>query len=356
MAIRVGRWDCKACGHKGNLGPETHCKNCGSTRPKDVVFYLPTDAKVIKKKEQLEEAKSGADWICAYCASNNKALNTVCTTCGNDRTENEDEALEEREYTLDQLPTESVKRVRRIHPEEQPKPKKKGLQGILSALGLGGLVAFLFSFNTTIDVPVVQMQWERVIEVREYKRVIEEDWTLPSDGDLIESFRDIYEYDQRLIGYETRTRTVQRQVGTRRVLCGQRDMGNGYFEEVHCDEPVYENVEETYEEPVYEQIPVYKQKYRYYIMKWVKISPLRASGMNKAVYWPEETDDMKANPNRFKTGRQKEVYRFTVEDHKGKRHTYEADFDYWDTLRQGKLLKAKKSTIFGTYKGLNEEL
>ena len=47
MAIRVGRWDCFVCGHKGNLGPETHCTNCGSSRPKDVVFYLPDDAKVI---------------------------------------------------------------------------------------------------------------------------------------------------------------------------------------------------------------------------------------------------------------------------------------------------------------------
>ena len=54
MAIRVGRWDCFVCGHVGNVGTETHCKNCGSSRPKDVKFYLPDDAKLVLSFEKVE--------------------------------------------------------------------------------------------------------------------------------------------------------------------------------------------------------------------------------------------------------------------------------------------------------------
>ena len=65
MGIYVGRWDCDYCGNVGNLGPHVHCSACGSSRPEDVVFYMPrgVDSKVTDE-DQIAEAKEGKLGLC----------------------------------------------------------------------------------------------------------------------------------------------------------------------------------------------------------------------------------------------------------------------------------------------------
>lgn len=359
--IRVGRWDCFVCGHVGNLGPETHCKNCGASRPRDVVFYLPDEAEVVKDKKILAEAKGGADWVCSYCSSSNKAAFNVCQTCGNDREVDEEKELETRDLSLNELPTTGARGVNRVK-EQQPKEKRDlGKSGnfwryILGATGLGGVFWWLFSFSTPIDVPVTSMYWEREIEVLEYKQVQEEEFNLPSEATQVESFKAIHHYDRVVTGYETRTRTKQVKVGEREYVCGQRDKGNGYFEEIKCKEPIYETRTEEYEAPVYREVPVYKTKYRYLIYRWKNIAPLVASGTTNKANWPTILPKMKANPKRFKTGDEREYYRFSIETHKGEIVEYEAkSYETFKELEVGEQIKAEKSTIFGTFKGLKNE-
>jgi ribosomal protein L40E len=85
--IRVGRWDCAVCGHKGNIGYETSCSQCGAPRGKNVKFYLPDESEEVQDERQLAQARAGVDWICDYCGADNKATDTHCRSCGNARTE-----------------------------------------------------------------------------------------------------------------------------------------------------------------------------------------------------------------------------------------------------------------------------
>jgi hypothetical protein len=358
MAIRVGRWDCFVCGNVGILGPETHCTDCGSSRPKDVVFYLPEDAKVVKDKEELAKAKAGADWVCSYCNGHNKTDAIVCSTCGNDKSEKEDEALEVRELTLDEVPNSGARGISRSKETPKKLDKKAGFwKYILGASGLGGVFWWLFAFSTVIQVPVVEMYWERQIEVLEYKQVQEEEWELPSEATNTESFQAIHHYRKDIIGYNTETRTVQKKVGTRRVVCGQKDQGNGYFEDIYCNEPIYENVQEEYEAPIYKETPIYKTKYRYNIYRWLPNQPLMASGSNERVNWPTVPAEITGNPKKFKTGKQDEKYLFWIKTHKDEKVKYDVkDVDTFTKLYVGKKLDAEKSTVFGTYKGLKSEL
>lgn len=359
MSIRVGRWDCFVCGKKGNLGPETTCGNCGASRPKDVVFYLPTDAQVVEEEQQLAEARAGADWSCSYCATQNKATATMCSNCGNDRAEAEDKDLNTFEYSLDDVPMAGARGFDRPGQAPPPSPPKRNKlwSRLLLIAGVIGAIVLLYGINRSIEVPIVDMSWERQIGLEEYKEVQEEDWSTPAGATNVESFRAVHHYDQVLERYETRTRTVQKQVGTRQVACGQRDLGNGYFETKYCDEPIYENVQETYEEPIYRQVPIYQTKYRYNVFKWTDAQPMVASAHDNKPHWPTLDSRIAADPDRFREGERSEVYQITIEQPNGKTKSYEVGSTAtFEGLSIGQRLKAKKSLIFGTFKGLTEKL
>ena len=65
------------------------------------------------------------------------------------------------------------------------------------------------------------------------------------------------------------------------------DLGNGMFEEVEYEIPRYrtEYYIETYDEPVYVDIPVYAEKYYYTIMKWRYDRDETTSGTDNEPYF-----------------------------------------------------------------------
>lgn len=353
MAIRVGRWDCFVCGHIGNLGPETHCEKCGASRPKDVKFYLPETEEVIKSRGIEAAAKKGADWVCSYCAGHNKVDEIVCKTCGNDR-EDVDATLQEKTYTLDEIPVTGSRGIKRVTPKKEPKGAAGFFKYILGATGLGGVFYWLFSFSTAVEVPVTQLHWEREVAIETYKEVQEEDWELPSQATNVSQFQAVHHTVKEITGYRTETRSVEKKVGTRKVSCGQKDMGNGYFQEIFCDEPIYETVQEQYEAPVYVERPIYKTKYRYNIFRWVEIEPIKTSGSSNPAKWGEDTPQMKMNPSIYRRGKQKELYKFWIEFKDEQIEHETSSYAFFETLQLGNTITAYKSTIFGTYKGLEK--
>ena len=344
MAIKVGRWDCKQCGNIGNLGPKTRCEKCGAPRPENVEFYLTDDAQIVENTALINEAKSGTNWVCSYCGGHNKATQSICQSCGNDRDANDgDKSLKEKIHYFN----------KKTKPKSQGFKLGKGFKRFLIALGsFVILFIILAQFTTDVELTVTGFKWDRSYEIEEYKRVIEEDWQLPQDAEKLDAFRAIHHYDQVPDGTETRTRTVQKQVGTEQVKVGQKDLGNGYFEDIYEERPVYEEVEETYEATKYRQVPVYKTKYKYAVFRWKDAGKLNTSDNKKPAYWPQ--DERLDNQQKFRIKKQYENYYLQL-SYEDEHFNEKVDFTTWEKTQTNDVLIGEKSSVFGTFYGLKKE-
>lgn len=355
MGIYVGRWDCEYCGNVGNLGPHTHCSECGGLRSEDVVFYMPRGVdSSVTDEDAIAEAKEGANWVCGFCNNSNRNSFKACVSCGAMK-EDAQSSLEVREFAEAAVPRSS-------QPEQKmatnANPKRSN--GFLKVIVFLAILAFgyigLSKISSTIEVEVTNIEWNRSIEVEEYKEVTEEDWNLPNGGKTIKSFQAVHHYDRRVTGYQSRTRTVQEAAGSEQYVCGKRDLGNGYFEDKYCTRTIYRDRQEQYEEPIYQEFPVYKTKYQYLIYRWKPYKSYKSEGTDKQPEWAVLPSFVKQKQEQYRVQAEKEAYYFAIKDHKDKIRWYEAEFDYWDKdvfIRQ--TLKAKKSTIFGNFQQLEDE-
>lgn len=347
MTIRVGRWDCEFCGHKGNSGPETQCHNCGAARPENVTFYLPDDAEIVTNKEEIKKAKSGADWVCSFCGSHNKAYEQVCTSCGNDKNVDDgDKVLKQKEYELDDIPKDADIKTEK---KKAKKPSKKTKRIVIGVLLAFFILIFLAFFESDIEVEVIGHQWQRTYKVEYYRQVKEEAWQLPEGAKNVQSFRAIHHYNKVHDGYETKTRKVKKQVGTEKVKTGTRDLGNGHFEDIYEERPVYETVEETYQAEKFRKEPVYQTKYKYKIFRWIKGKPLVARGNTIEAHWPDFNEN---SPENGRITSKEEQYYLIIKDHKGNEHKEKVAFNFWQESPSGTFLKAKKSSVYNSYIGL----
>jgi hypothetical protein len=120
------------------------------------------------------------------------------------------------------------------------------------------------------------------------------------------------------------------QTGTERVRTGSRDLGNGFFEDVYEDRPVYENkVTGQRDVPVYRDEPIYATKYTYDIERWVHDRTERARGAGQKPQWPEIAE----RSNEREAGRH-ETYTVRFETPKGE---IERTFPegQWRSFKQG---------------------
>ena len=342
MAIREGRWDCQYCGNIGNLGRHRNCQNCGHSRPEGTKFYLADDSEVTDKKLQ-RQALVGPDWICEYCGTSNAADIAVCGSCGAARDETSP-VQQVKEYEPDQVPTTGDMTF-----DEEPEPaksppekttdKKKLPIAIIAGIGAIALlclavIAFLVFGGRDAEASVTGFQWERTVEVEAFQTVVEEDWEIPSGGRLISQREEIHHYDQILDHYETRQRQVEErvQVGVETYVCGQRDLGTGFFEDIECERPVYETQvrTETYEEPIYRDEPVYRPLYTYKIDKWIVVRTEESSGNDHSPYWPRA--DLGSDE---REGETTEVYVVYFVDEDGDTVEWETTLEEWQALEQG---------------------
>jgi hypothetical protein len=208
-------------------------------------------------------------------------------------------------------------------------------------LGILGLLLFR---TEEIPVTVDSVYWERTVQIEALETIVEEDWELPEGARLLDQREEIHHYDQSIVGYETKQRQVseQVQVGERTYVCGQNDLGNGFFEDVECTEPVYETQTrtETYEDPIYEQIPVYRTLYRYEIDRWVDSRLARASGSDLQAYWPE-TD----LAEREREGERDQSYQIVFVDDDGERYEMDFEEDEWLTFERRARYKLKVNQL-----------
>ncbi|MEO0897455.1 MAG: hypothetical protein AAFY71_13700 [Bacteroidota bacterium] len=361
MSVYVGRWDCTVCGNKGNLGPETICRNCGASRPADVKFYLPSDAEEVTDDSRIKEAQSGPDWICGHCGTQNKAIHTICTSCANPKDElSNDVDLQTREYSSKEVPMDSFERERTYHPEEaqyqEKKPKRKGFIGKVTAV-FAAIGAAIFGFpllQKTVDVTVQDFRWERVVEVQHLEPVQREAWNAPAGAYNVQSFKAIKGYNRVQRGYENRQVQKRVKTGERTYVCGKIDKGNGYFVDKYCTEPIYETRTETKRVPVYDEVPIYATKYRYTIKDWVNKEPLRSSAQDHLAKWPEMPYRGNDSQN-WRMGNRQQRYFVIVKEEDGETHQHEVGPTYWESLDYNQKIPAKHSIIFNFYYGLAAE-
>lgn len=375
MAFREGRWDCPSCGSTGVYGRHVECPSCGKPRPEGVRFYLTDDAPVLVDPERIAEAQAGPDWACEHCGASNRDGVEHCQGCGAPRGSSPVQGV--ADYTLDNVPRSGKAPQGIAGP-----PKKKGnaccgcgcllaLVALVAPLLLGAIIALFpagVGGEDLIPAVVVAKSWERTVALEERNVVREDGWELPDSARLIRKRREVQRYDQVVDHYEpvtrhvrrtervsdgtrTRTREVSERVrtGTRTYVCGHRDRGNGYFEDVECSEPVYETRtrSESYEEPsyrdeshtetetdnepVYRRVPVHGTHYYYRIPRWTPSRTLRAQGAADEPAWPVFT------PRRNEREAERtQRYEVTFRETEGmKPHTVQYPDGVWRRFRVG---------------------
>lgn len=351
MAIREGRWDCPSCGSRGIYGRHVDCPGCGKPRPAGIRFYLTDDAPVITSAAQLAEAKAGADWACEHCGASNRATVTDCGGCGAPRGSSPAQRVVDyksadvpRSGDAPPPPAAAPQALAAQPPKTEtgPKPPRRPPTAAESCMGCGCLsliVVVVMSVLVGIingdgsvggedltPAMVTGKRWERSFVV-EQRRVQEgRGWDLPDSAEVVRTERrrrgwgqevDHYETVSRPVrrsrrvadGTRTRTREVDERVrtGERTYVCGQRDLGNGYFEDIECTEPVYETRTrtETYEEPTYRteyytetetsSVPVYRRVavfdtfFTYRAATWDSVEGRRTQGDTTKPVWPDTT-------------------------------------------------------------------
>lgn len=369
--ILEGFWDCKYCGTKRIGGSLRQCPNCGKARGDDTTFYLDTTKSRYVPEEQAAKINKNPDWICNYCGQLNSDDDDSCVFCGAPRTaenlnyfENKEKQRETTKPKNEDYTPASSSSARdystssHSYSDYSSRDYSSGIKSVFS--GISGFFAETWKAMLIIlliavsifsvfwllrpkeyDITVNELSWERCINVERYQTVEESDWYLPSGGRLLYTREEYSHSEQVLDHYETKTRQVakERISGYETYVSGYRDLGNGYFEEITSERPIYETYyeTETYQEPVYRSEPVYRTKYYYEIDKWLYERSVKTSGTNNSPYWG---DPNLASDERTST--QSETYMVKGIDIKTEETiSFSLSLEDWSSLNVGQNLQVK---------------
>lgn len=331
-----GLWDCKYCDTKGILGRYRECPNCGKARDGDTKFYMPQKHSYVEE-DKAKKINRNPDWVCNYCGEQlNSDNDKFCKSCGAPR---DSENLNYHQYQEKKKVESEEKRKRQEEKQNIVNNKAvssrlkinwKAIIGILLSVFLViGLVGIFIPREK--EVTILELSWNREISIETIETFEENGWSLPNGAKLRYTATELHHYIQVLDHYETKTREVakERIVGYEDYVAGHKDLGNGYFEEIINSRPIYETYyeQETYEEAIYRDEPVYQTKYYYDIDRWTYNRSVKTSGNDKNVYWGEVS-------LRFgeREGSRTEAYFANVVDKKGKESKFLFDFDTWNNL------------------------
>lgn len=342
----MGYWDCPVCGNKGIAGNVMNCPACGRARG-DVKFYMKDGAENSTREEgdradieylteeQEKEIGRNPDWYCSFCNSLNKDNAAFCTNCGASRESSESNYFDQLKKREEAEAREKAAQPQSPAQRPQQTKGKSRLPLLLIILAvIIGLFVYLNGSNTTGNLQVTGIAWNRVIPIEQNQEFTESGWSIPAGGTEVSRRNEIHHYDQVLDHYEEREVQRSRQVLDHyESYYTYSDNGNGSFEEIEHQRPVYttEYYTETESVPIYVPVPRYATKYTYTIWRWVKVREAEASGTDHEAAWPETelaSDEREGEPR-------SERYSFTVKDEKENVRTWflaEAD---WRKISEG---------------------
>ena len=326
--IVVGCWDCDYCGADRISGEIKICPHCGKPRGKDITFYMAGPKNYVTDPDKINK---NPDWLCPYCNTLNPDDNKFCSACGAAREESEENYFENKEKEKERREQQEA-----LKPKEQDTSSRSAARSRLPLfIGLFAALALLvfLLMPKTKGLHVDAKSWERSVKVERYQEVQDSSWDLPDGAWNVTSREEVYTYNHILDHYETRTREVSEQ-----VLDGYdteveyRDLGNGYYEEIEHQVPRYrtEYHTETYEEPVYVDVPVFAKKYYYSIMKWLYDRDEVTSGTDTEPYYAELT----LSDTERESGRSEQYWILSGDKR------YRISYDLWQQIKTGSDIKA----------------
>ena len=326
--IVVGCWDCDYCGADRISGEIKICPHCGKPRGKDITFYMAGPKNYVTDPDKINK---NPDWLCPYCNTLNPDDNKFCSACGAAREESEANYFENKEKEKERKEQQEA-----LKPKEQDTSSRSAARSRLPLfIGLFAALALLvfLLMPKTKGLHVDAKSWERSVKVERYQEVQDSSWDLPDGAWNISSREEVYTYNHILDHYETRTREVSEQ-----VLDGYdteveyRDLGNGYYEEIEHQVPRYrtEYHTETYEEPVYVDVPVFAKKYYYSIMKWLYDRDEVTSGTDTEPYYAE----LALSDTERESGRSEQYWILSGDKR------YRISYDLWQQIKTGSDIKA----------------
>lgn len=362
MAIREGKWKCPYCAAT-NRGSDLACAGCGSTREADVEFFCEDDAPELTEEQAQAIARGGADWTCETCGTSNRSQAKFCAQCAAPR--GTSKQREEKYESLDSAASQSAsaqgfaaRPTNFNQPPAVPSRRffttKVGLMAaaavivvfIFGILAVGGLAYYLTRTHET-DLTVASVDWKRSIEVEELQTLREQKWEdeVPSGARVIDRRREIHSYTKVQTGTKSVTEnyTERVQTGTKKVKTGRRNLGNGYFEDVYSDQPVYENKQRTrtVEKPTYRDDPVYKMKVTYDVDRWRTTRTAETAGRDNNPVWAQIPQGAKV-----RAGKRMEKYLVRLRDAtNGKTYEHEVAGDVFARFVPGSHCRALISNM-----------
>ncbi len=337
-------WDCPYCGAQGNRGDTVNCPSCGRARG-DVKFYMKDHSEDASREadergdlEYVDEEKAkisrNPDWYCSFCNSLNSDNAAFCSNCGATRESSESNYFDmlKKKQEREQLKAQPAA------PKAAPKSRRPLYIFLAVILAIVGLVVYFNSNKTSGDLTVSALAWQRDIQIEENIQYSESDWSLPEGAEETGRKTELHHYDNVLDHYESEeVERSRRVVDHYETYYTYKDLGNGTYEEVEHERPVYttEYYTETVQRPVYVPVPRYATKYYYNIWRWTATRVVSGSGSNEKdpePAWPEVT----LGENE-REGTRTEEYRFTVTDAKKDNApvTYRLAEADWSSLKVG---------------------
>jgi hypothetical protein len=319
--IKEGRWRCPNCGAL-NRGRDVKCPGCGQAR-ENVEFEYDEAAPAVTAAEELAVARGGADWVCAFCGTSNRAGHPACRQCSAAAADGA--ARQVRDLPLGpETPAPAVA-------PSSPWPRRL----VLGFFGLMFLLGWFGSCESNRQVTLEAASWTRTIEVEKQLPVTEEGWQLPSEARELSRTQAVHHHVSVPIGTRPVTKVSHEKVkvGTKKQKTGVKDMGNGYFKEIYEEVPVYEQRrrEHVVQETVYRKDPVYQTRYTYEVMKWKTVRTERAGDEGTSPVWP---DPRLGEGER--EGKRTETCRCVFKDEsKGEKHDLDLDAATFMTLKVG---------------------
>ncbi len=312
--IVMGYWDCPYCDTKGVRGDQAVCPSCGRPRGQ-VRFYMKGQAQNQARRaddtadieyideETARHVNRNPDWYCSFCETLNSDNADTCRSCGASRSDSEANYFQMRAKLDAARATATPATGRR---------SSKSFLLILAVLALAivGLFTYLNGNTTSGDYLLSGVSWERHIQVEQHILYHESGWSVPAGGTITGQRSEVHHYDNVVDHYENvEVQRSRRVIDHYETTYTYNDLGNGLFEQVPHENPVYktEYYTDTERRPVYKQVARYQTRYDYDIMRWTPTRTASASGTDQQPYWP---DPQLANDER--EGDRAEAYRIRV--------------------------------------------